>query len=324
MLLDDSSDSLSTDRSLLQSSSSSAVSSDISPSPAVRKLSSINQLTRPKTSTQRLDDILNEDLATFGAGDGRLSTPSSSDEPRPSLRKPSYSTNPYVNERKDKSVAFDTPLQVNEYSESGGKATLLDNVKEKGQADKLRPLQSSRKNKSKIDEILNQEQDDLSLSMSHIKFLQLKNANLERVKAHDQAGETVPDDNELKQLEKMKHKINLTNTETIDDSSPGDTFKDIPEDVFEKIPRAVTARLENRQRKKGKQKLKEDGDMKKSDKIEYEPSTPSAPMEEQAVSPGGHGQLVTRDQSHDTVAGDGQQVGFIAMLFSGAPVVNTR
>ena len=101
--------------------------------------------------------------------------------------------------------------------------------------------------RKKVDNLLEEEQDELAMSLSQSKFLMLRNANIERVKAD----EKWPDLDELKQVEKIKTKFNLAllnGTEEIDDAVPDDTFKDIPDDVFEKIPRAVTARIQNRER----------------------------------------------------------------------------
>ena len=154
--------------------------------------------------------------------------------------------------------------------------------------------------RTKVDSFLEQEQDELAMSLSQSKFLMLRNANIERVKAD----EKWPDLDELRQVEKIKTKFNLTNfndTEEIADEVPDDTFKNIPDDVFEKIPRAVTARIQNRERKKLRSS---------SGRAESESPTsasasqlaPSAPLAEGEVSAAG------------------QPVGFIAMLFSGGSV----
>ena len=197
--------------------------------------------------------------------------------------------------------------------------TILDNVKRKESKEANKVIfKSDKKQKSKIDNILDQEQDDLAMSLSHSKFLQLKNANLERVKADDLS----PDLGEFHQLERIKSRMSFGNIESVDDKSPSDTFENIPDDVFEKIPRAVTARLENR-KKKSSQPRPELNTVQSNipDHVEYQPSTPSAPMDEEA----GHaGILMTRDRGHGTVA-DARDteapVGIIAMLFSGGPVV---
>ena len=81
------------------------------------------------------------------------------------------------------------------------------------------------KTKSKVDDLLHQEQDDLAMSLSQSKFLLLKNANLERVKADDLS----PDIGEFQQLERMMTKISLGNIESLDDKSPSDTFENIPD-----------------------------------------------------------------------------------------------
>ena len=140
------------------------------------------------------------------------------------------------------------------------------------------------------------------------------------------ADDLSPDIGEFQQLERMMTKISFGNIEAVDDKSPSDTFENIPDDVFEKIPRAVTARLENRQKKLSQTKpgLKIERDKPSiPDHVEYQPSTPSAPV---AESPGHSGVLVTRDRTEGGVTARDDRdteapVGIIAMLFSGGPVV---
>ena len=304
-----------TDRSLLQSSSSSSSEAGGQRSKSVR----------PKT-TRRLDTILHEDLQLFGVpGDSRLSTPSSTEDdveitkrrPRPGVLKH------LTNNNEDRDVDVD-PLDVREYKERKGRVTILDNVRRKESKHVNKDIfKSDKKQTSKIDNILDQEQDDLAMSLSASKFLHLKNANLERVKADDLS----PDLGEFHQLERIKSRMSFANIESIDDKSPSDTFENIPDDVFEKIPRAVTARLENR-KKKVSHSRPELSKAKSSipNHVEYQPSTPSAPVDE---DPGHAGILVTRDRgeglvttqdNHDTEA----PVGIIAMLFSGGQAVVTR
>ena len=285
---------------------------------------------RPKT-TKRLDAILSQDLQTFGVLDSRLSTPSSHEEEvKSSKRRPNYQSNKFVKDLNlfDTNEDFENPLEVGLFQEKKGKVTILQNERSTttpGPAE-YKLAEPSKKTTSRIDDLLHQEQDDLALSLSHTKFLQLKNANLERVKAQAQAGEGFPDVGEMQQLEKMKTRLNLNDTESIDETSPDETFKDIPNDVFDKIPRAVTARIENRQKKKSKQKLQIE---KKSLDLgsDYEPSTPSAPVDDDDATP--RHVVSTRDKSLATIPSDSQHggggggppVGIIAMLFSGAPTV---
>ena len=299
-----------TDRSLLQSSSSAASS----------ETSSLGtKSARPKT-TKRLDTILHEDLRLFGApGDSRLSTPSSTEDDIIITRRRPHHFGVQNNFTSDKEKDSD-PLKVGELRELKGRVTILDNVRRK--ESKSETTKSNKNQKSKIDNLLDQEQDDLAMSLSHSKFLQLKNANLERVKADDLS----PDIGEFQQLERMMTKISFGNIEAVDDKSPSDTFENIPDDVFEKIPRAVTARLENRQKKLSQTKpgLKIERDKPSiPDHVEYQPSTPSAPV---AESPGHSGVLVTRDRTEGGVTARDDRdteapVGIIAMLFSGGPVV---
>ena len=308
-----------TDRSLLQSSSSAASSEAGGPG---------TKAVRPKT-TRRLDTILHEDLKLFGVpGDSRLSTPSSTEDDVEIIRRrPHYVGvfDNFTNSDKDRDVDVD-PLDVREFKERKGRVTILDNAKRKESKQANKDVfKSDKKPKSKIDNILDQEQDDLAMSLSHSKFLQLKNANLERVKADDLS----PDLGEFHQLERIKSRMSFGNIESVDDKSPSDTFENIPDDVFEKIPRAVTARLENRKKKSSQSKpvLNMNTVKTKSsipDHVEYQPSTPSAPMDEEAA---GHaGILVTRDRGHGHVETSDDPdteapVGIIAMLFSGGPVV---
>ena len=281
---------------------------------------------RPKT-TRRLDTILNEDLKLFGVpGDSRLSTPSSTEDDGEIIRRRPHYVGVSDNLSKsdqERNVDLDS-LNVREFKERRGRVTILDNVKRKESKQANKEIfKSDKKQKSKIDNILDQEQDDLAMSLSHSKFLQLKNANLERVKADDLS----PDLGEFHQLERMKSRMSFGNIESVDDKSPSDTFENIPDDVFEKIPRAVTARLENRKNKKSSQPRPELNTVQAKsgipDHVEYQPSTPSAPMDEES----GHaGILVTRDRGHGTVATSEARdteapVGIIAMLFSGGPVV---
>lgn len=284
---------------------------------------------RPKT-TRRLDTILHEDLKLFGVpGDSRLSTPSSTEDDGEIIRRRPHYVGVSDNLSKsdqERNVDLDS-LNVREFKERRGRVTILDNVKRKESKQANKEIfKSDKKQKSKIDNILDQEQDDLAMSLSHSKFLQLKNANLERVKADDLS----PDLGEFHQLERMKSRMSFGNIESVDDKSPSDTFENIPDDVFEKIPRAVTARLENRKNKKSSQPRPELNTVQAKsgipDHVEYQPSTPSAPVDE---DPGHAGILVTRDRgeglvttqdNHDTEA----PVGIIAMLFSGGQAVVTR
>ena len=228
-----------TDRSMLQSSSSSSdgstSSSSVAPRPAVR--SSISSSLRPKT-TERLDKILEKDLKIYGSpGDIKPPTPAPKKIPNQRF---------FVGQPVSGGDEFGSEISVDQMRESRGRATLLesikrdvedvrsslvDGLKNSGAAAPVAPRRTMAETHktSKIDDLLNQEQDALSMSLSHSKFLQLKNANIERVKSQ----EDVADEGEMN-LVKMK-------TKTVD------LDKD---DEFEKIPRAVTARNENRQRKK--------------------------------------------------------------------------
>ena len=253
---------------------------------------------RPKTSTQRLDDILSDDLRNFGS---RLSTPSFSEvggvggNLRSKGVKNFSDHPPLLAERESDSSRL---IHVGHKSQERGRATLIQqNIDTAGSSAMSRRDFDSR---TKVDSFLEQEQDELAMSLSQSKFLMLRNANIERVKAD----EKWPDLDELRQVEKIKTKFNLTNfndTEEIADEVPDDTFKNIPDDVFEKIPRAVTARIQNRERKKLRSS---------SGRAESESPTsasasqlaPSAPLAEGEVSAAG------------------QPVGFIAMLFSGGSV----
>ena len=246
---------------------------------------------RPKTSTQRLDNILQDDLRNFGSLSSRLSTPSSvvGGELHHQRRGTNIgrglpgSSPPTVEQ--DHSGRL---ITVGNSSEERGRATLLQQKTDMG-AGVRREVES----RTKVDSFLEQEQDELAMSLSQSKFLMLRNANLERVKADDR----FPDVDELKQLEKIKSKFNLSNltdTEEIPETSTDDVFQDIPDDVFDKIPRAVTARIQNR--KKGSSARTPAG--KLSD--HPAPTAPSAPQAE-----GEEGEEPA------------QPVGFIAMLFSG-------
>ena len=277
-------DSPQSDRSLLQSSSSSALSSDTVSS------------SRPKT-TKRLDTILHEDLRTYGAMDSRLSTPSSNEEDvSHTTRRPPRSGFINTSEGHDKSLA--NPLLIKQYKEKKGRVKIMDNNNiDQGFSNVGR--KTAKKQQSKVDDYLHQEQDDLAMSLSQSKFLLLKNANLERVKS--QSEDILVDNGEIKQLEKMKSKLNLDGINAINDSSPNDTFKDIPQDVFDKIPRAVTARLERQ-----KQQQPKTLDLE----VDYEPSAPSAPAEDSMRTRTGAPEVGSRQPP----------VGIIAMLFSGAGV----
>ena len=273
------------DRSLLQSSSSSALSSD-----------TLSSSARPKT-TKRLDTILHEDLRTYGAMDSRLSTPSSNEEDvSHTRRRPPRSGFINTSEGHDKSLA--NPLLIKQYKEKKGRVKIMDN-NNIDQGFSNVGGKTAKKQQSKVDDLLHQEQDDLAMSLSQSKFLLLKNANLERVKS--QSEDILVDNGEIKQLEKMKSKLNLDGINAINDSSPNDTFKDIPQDVFDKIPRAVTARLERQ-----KQQQPKTLDLE----VDYEPSAPSAPAEDSMRTRTGAPEVGSRQPP----------VGIIAMLFSGAGV----
>ena len=278
-------DSPQSDRSLLQSSSSSALSSD-----------TVSSSARPKT-TKRLDTILHEDLRTYGAMDSRLSTPSSYEEDvSHTTRRPPRSGFINTSEGHDKSLA--NPLLIKQYKEKKGRVKIMDN-NNIDQGFSNVGGKTAKKQQSKVDDLLHQEQDDLAMSLSQSKFLLLKNANLERVKS--QSEDILVDNGEIKQLEKMKSKLNLDGINAINDSSPNDTFKDIPQDVFDKIPRAVTARLERQ-----KQQQPKTLDLE----VDYEPSAPSAPAEDSLRTRTGAPEVGSRQPP----------VGIIAMLFSGAGV----
>ena len=257
---------------------------------------------RPKTSTQRLDNILEDDLRNFGSPSSRLSTPSSGEE---------------LHRRGTKTLRG---LQGSsglggEQGQRGRLITVGNNTEERARATLLQQngtvvgagatgynvTRREVESRTKVESFLEEEQDELAMSLSQSKFLLLRNANLERVKADDRS----PDVDELKQLEKIKTKFNLSNltdTEEISETVPEDVFQDIPDDVFEKIPRAVTARIQNR--KKGSSGRIQTGrppsdlsTFKESHPAHPAPSAPSAPQAE------------AEDPS--------QPVGFIAMLFSG-------
>ena len=273
------------DRSLLQSSSSSTLSSD-----------TVSSSARPKT-TKRLDTILHEDLRTYGAMDSRLSTPSSNEEDvSHTKRRPPRSGFINTSEGHDESLA--NPLLIKQYKEKKGRVKIMDN-NNIDQGFSNVGGKTAKKQQSKVDDLLHQEQDDLAMSLSQSKFLLLKNANLERVKS--QSEDILVDNGEIKQLKKMKSKLNLDGINAINDSSPNDTFKDIPQDVFDKIPRAVTARLERQ-----KQQQPKTLDLE----VDYEPSAPSAPAEDSLRTRTGAPEVGSRQPP----------VGIIAMLFSGAGV----
>ena len=237
-----------------------------------------SSITRPKTSTQRLDDFLSEDLRKFGS---RLSTPSISEAGDNPFSSHLHHLTEINSDYHDPSNRL---IQVGQNYQEPGRATLIQQKTDSGANSSMtrRDLDS----RTKVDSFLEQEQDELAMSLSQSKFLMLRNANIERVKADAKW----PDLDELKQVEKIKTKFNLANlngTEEISDTVPDDTFKDIPDDVFEKIPRAVTARIQNRERKKKRLS---------SGRPQSEASAPS---------------------SEGEAGGAGQPVGFIAMLFSG-------
>ena len=304
-----------TDRSLLQSSSSAASSEAGGQG---------TKSVRPKTS-RKLDTILHEDLKLFGVPtDSRLSTPSSTEgDTEITRRRPHYVALLDNPNKSDKDGGVD-PLNVHEYKERKGKVTILDSVKNNNKQRANIDYQDHKRkssSKTKIDNILDQEQDDLAMSLSHSKFLQLKNANLERVKADDLS----PDFGEFHQLEKIKSKMIFGDIESVNDKSPSETFENIPDDVFEKIPRAVTARLENRKKKTSQTDLNiVRAKLSIPDHVEYQPSTPSAPVDEE---PGHAGIIMTRDRNQGTIQTDDHPdsgeapMGIIAMLFSGGPVV---
>ena len=252
---------------------------------------------RPKTSTQRLDNILDDDLRNFGSLSSRLSTPSSSEGgDQPLTRRGTNHLRGLQGSSAHTGDQRGRVITVGNNTEERGRATLLQQKNDNmGYNMSRRDVES----RTKVDSFLEQEQDELAMSLSQSKFLMLRNANLERVKAGDR--DRSPDLDELKQLEKIKSKFNLSNltdTEEIPETVPDDVFQDIPDDVFEKIPRAVTARIQNR--KKGSSARTQTG--KQSDLTTFSqshpaPSAPSAPQAE------------AEDPS--------QPVGFIAMLFSG-------
>ena len=117
-----------------------------------------------------------------------------------------------------------------------------------------------------------------------LQIFKLFNSPKSHFHAQEQAEEKLPDENELRQLERFKSKMNLGDTEEIDAKIPEDPFKDIPDDVFEKIPRAVTARLENRQKKQNQQKAVKT--IKTETVEDYQPSAPSAPVMEESTNSG--------------------------------------
>ena len=248
---------------------------------------------RPRTSTQRLDHILHDDLKTFGSPSSRLATPSSGDDGE-------TQTGAGGQRGRLMTVGNNTEergrvMTVGPTTEERGRATFLTQKTDIGPAPAAYSLtRRDLESRTKVDSFLEQEQDELAMSLSQSKFLMLRNANLERVKADDRS----PDVDELKQLEKIKTKFNLSNltdTEEIPETVPDDVFQDIPDDVFDKIPRAVTARIQNR--KKGPSGRLQSGKPSDLTSFSETQSTPSAPQAE------------AEDPS--------QPVGFIAMLFSG-------
>ena len=167
---------------------------------------------------------------------------------------------------------------------------------------------------SKAENLLKLEQDELTMSLSSAKFKSLKNANLERVKAEDRLFE----DDEGKHFREISMSDNkkvpvmygTDNTfrdmpNDIYDEMPSDTFREIPEDVFENIPRAVTARIQNREKRKPVPKDRNDIFEQKQD--DFTASAPAIPLDE------------NHNQEDNSTERDATSVGFIAMLFTGAP-----
>ena len=257
---------------------------------------------RPKTSTQRLDNIMEDDLRNFGSLSSRLSTPSSGEAGDQELHRRGANQLRGVQGSSAHSERGRL-ITVNNKTEERARATRLQQKNDSGTgvgagATGYNVTRRDVESRTKVESFLEQEQDELAMSLSQSKFLLLRNANLERVKADDMS----PDLDELKQMEKIKSKFNLSNltdTEEISETVPDDVFQDIPDDVFEKIPRAVTARIQNR--KKGSsgriQTGKPPSDLTTFTESHPAPSAPSAPQAE------------AEDPS--------QPVGFIAMLFSG-------
>ena len=259
---------------------------------------------RPKTSTQRLDNILDDDLKNFGSASSRLSTPSSGeggDQQHHHRRRASHhrgvlGISPASGEQGGQRGRI---ITVGNNSEERGRATLLQQKNDPGAraGGSYNMTRREVESRTKVDSFLEQEQDELAMSLSQSKFLMLRNANLERVKARERS----PDVDELKQVEKIKTKFNMSNlndTEEISETVPDDVFQDIPDDVFEKIPRAVTARIQNRKKgPSGRVQTGKPSDLAALSEPQQAPPAPSAPEAE------------GEDPS--------QPVGFIAMLFSG-------
>ena len=246
---------------------------------------------RPKTSTQRLDTILQDDLRNFGSLSSRLSTPSGEGRRGTNQLRGLPGTSPPPPADQARSGRM---ITVGSSLEERGRATLIPQKTDigAGVGGSNNMTRREVESRNKVDSFLEQEQDELAMSLSQSKFLMLRNANLERVKADDRS----PDVDEMKQLEKIKTKFslsNLTDTEEISETVADDVFQDIPHDVFDKIPRAVTARLQKR--KKGSSGRAPAGALS-----EPQPPTSSAPSAPQA-------------EGEDPA----QPVGFIAMLFSG-------
>ena len=175
-------------RSLLQSSSSEA--SSASPHIPPRTTS---RSVRPKTS-KNAEDFLHEDIETYAkTRESRLTSPQEvpkttpQEAPQPSKRRINFASNQFVKDLPISDNGESNALFVGSYKDRKNKVKIVDH-NDNENLNKLdhTVVRSSKKNKSKIDQLLLQEQDDLSLSLSENKFLQLKNANLERVKAQEQ------------------------------------------------------------------------------------------------------------------------------------------
>ena len=259
------------------------------------------QSARPKT----VESLLSEELENLSIEKRKANADENVKSTNLTRKQMSASLHSSFDEKKEDANNL---VEVGGYKENMGKATVMANESSRHQENAPYGYTKNVHRKiSKSESLLNMEQDELAMSLSTAKFKLLKNANLERVKAEDK----LPEYEDVKHLKNMNNKkvknIKRDNDafrdmpEQIYDKMPSDTFKEIPDDVFENIPRAVTARVQNREKRKPVVKSREDIFENKQ-----EDYTASAPA-------------LDANDNRKEENGDPTSVGFIAMLFTGAP-----
>ena len=251
-----------------------------------------------------MESLLSEELDNLVVEEKSNSIPAASYRQRAALVFPPSS---------DTSEDNDNLIQVGGLKETMGRATLLarDRHTSTAKANDDYKRRSGAKI-SKSESILNMEQDELAMSLSSAKFQLLKNANLERVKAEERMSEEDEARHlrKLSMIDKKKKSINGNTFKDLPDhvydDMPSDTFREIPEDVFENIPRAVTARIQNREKRKTV--AKDQNDIFENSQDNFKASAPALPVDDN-----------DNPNNHPTDERDPASVGFIAMLFTGAP-----